>query len=160
MNMHCIGRSLSITFLDLIMLIIKIILYGVIGVWRCFLLPCFVGKTVCVVTTLIVFCTNMLKTQSPVSLFNLLACAHLTVSILRNLLWWSHRINMLNFKTWWTYMLFVGGGWVSKKTTGYIYVTVTSEICKISLEMQVWKYCNSLISVYSPMLHKCFERVK
>lgn len=32
MNMHCIGRSLSITFLDLIMLIIKIILYGVIVV--------------------------------------------------------------------------------------------------------------------------------
>ncbi len=64
------------------------------------------------------------------------------------------------------YLLFVGGGGLSlKKTTGYIYVTVTSEICKISLEMQVWKYCNSLISVYSPMLHKCsfwlsFERVK
>lgn len=47
MNMHCIGRSLSITFLDLIMLIIKIILYGVIGVlftgfcWKdCLLLLC------------------------------------------------------------------------------------------------------------------------
>lgn len=48
MNMHCIGRSLSITFLDLIMLIIKIILYGVIGVlftafcWKdCLLLLCY-----------------------------------------------------------------------------------------------------------------------
>ncbi len=61
----------------------------------------------------------------------------------------------------------MGGGGIEsqKKHRICIYGTVTSEICKISLEIQIWKYRNSLISVSSPMLHKClfwlsFETVK
>ncbi len=154
MNMHCIGRSLFITFLDLIMLIIKIILYGVIGVWRCsFYCLALLGK---LSVLLLLFFVPRCPKQSPVSLFNLLACTHITVSILRNLLWWTLRINMLHFKSWWTYICGGGGIESQKKHRICIYGTVTSEICQISLEIQIWKYRNSLISVSSPMLHKCF----
>lgn len=88
MNMHCIGRSLSITFLDLIMLIIKIILYGVIGV----LFTGFCCSANC-------FCTKQRV------LYQFLTCSHPPERIFKFRK--QHRINTLNFKMMDIYLLCV-----------------------------------------------------